>query len=848
MKPESFAQLKEIVLRAADLPLEERKAYLDEACGDDPKLRREAEAVLADGAPSSDILQRAGKVTNTAAEPEAEAPPIPKKIGHYTIKRVIAAGGMGVVYEALQEKPRRTVALKVMKSGIASSSALRRFEYESQLLARLQHPGIAQVYEAGTHDDGSGPIPYFAMEYVPNALPVTEYAEKKKLGTRERMQLLAQVCDAVHHGHQKGIIHRDLKPGNILVGPQGQVKVIDFGVARSTDSDMALTTLQTDVGQLIGTLQYMSPEQCQADPHDIDTRSDVYALGVVQYELLCGRLPYDVRKKAFHEVTRVIREEQPTRPSTISKKLKGDVETIALKALEKERERRYQSAVELAQDIRRYLAGEAIVGRPPSIVYQLRIFARRHKALFGALTAIFVVLALGLVVSSGMYIRAERARAESEVRRAEAEAVTEFLTETLSGVDPFFGQGGEVTVIEMLDRAEVKVEEAFPGQPQVEATLRTTIGNMYRALGQYPTAEAHLETALAIRKQRFGEEHPDTLYSMFSLCWLYWLQGRWDEAESLNARTLELSLRVLGEEHIDTMDTMNSLGLVYINQGRFAEAEPLLRRSLELGRRVLGEEHPFTLNFMNNLCWLYLEQGRFEEVEPLLMQTLELKQRVLGDEYPLTLITMNNLGWLYLEQGRYDEAEPLLVRTYDLCHRQLGEEHHYTRHYMNILAILYHRQDRYEEAEQLFVRALELRRRVVGEDHPDTLTSMVNLAGLYRDQSRYDDAEPLFTSAIARARELLPQGHYHMGDFLHEQGLCLAKMERHDEAEAALLEANGILEDTFGAEHYRTTWTIEALVELYDAWGKPEKANQWRAKMPELETETSSQQTESTPE
>ena len=247
------------------------------------------------------------------------------------------------------------------------------------------------------------------MEYVPDARPITEYAEEKKLGTRERLQLFAQVCDAVHHGHQKGIIHRDLKPGNILVDPQGQVKIIDFGVARATDSDMALTTLQTDVGQLIGTLQYMTPEQCEADPHDIDTRSDVYALGVVLYELLCGRLPYDVRQKAFHEVTRVIREEQPTRPSTISKQLRGDVETIALKALEKDRERRYQSAVELAQDIRRYLAGEAIVGRPPSIVYQLRIFARRHKALFGALTAIFVVLAVGLVVSSTMYLRAEQA-------------------------------------------------------------------------------------------------------------------------------------------------------------------------------------------------------------------------------------------------------------------------------------------------------------------------------------------------------------------------------------------------------------------------------------------------------
>jgi len=840
VKPERFAQLKKIVLQAADLSVEERKAYLDEACGDDSELRREAEEILADGDGSSAILPKASRLTDSFVEPDVEATPLPNKIGRYTIKRVIATGGMGVVYEALQEKPRRTVALKVMKSGITSTRALRRFEYESQLLARLQHPGIAQVYEAGTHDDGSGAIPYFAMEYVPNARPVTRYAEEKKLGTRERMQLFAQVCDAVHHGHQKGIIHRDLKPGNILVNPQGQVKIIDFGVARSTDSDLALTTLQTDVGQLIGTLQYMSPEQCEADPHDIDTRSDVYALGVVQYELLCGRLPYDVRKKAIHEVTRVIREEQPTRPSTISKHLRGDVETIALKALEKERERRYQSAVELAQDIRRYLAGEAIVGRPPSIVYQLRIFARRHKALFGALTAIFVVLAVGLAVSSGMYLRAERALAESEERRAEAEAVTKFLSETMAGVNPFYGQGSEVTILEMLDRAEEKIDEAFSDQPLVEATLRATMGNTYWALGQYPTAEEHLDIALAIRKQSFGEEHPDTVKSKIYLAELYWHQGRYDEAESLHVRTLEISRRVLGEDHPDTLNSMNLLGLIYYDEGRYGEAEPLLVRGLELSRRVLGEEHPDTLNFMNNLGLMYNEQGRYDEAEPLFMQAIALKQRVFGEEHPNTMVSVNNLGLLFRNQGRYDEAEPLLLRTLDVERRLLSEEHDYTLHTMNDLAGVYRDQGRYDEAEQLFVRTLELRRRVLGEDNSDTQISMKDLAGLYRNQGRYGEAESLFTSAIALARESLPEGQWRMGDFLYEQGLCLTDMDRYSEAEAALIEANEIFVAALGVEHNRTTRTIKALVELYDAWGKLGKANQWLAKLPKPVPESGS--------
>ncbi|UCC29810.1 MAG: protein kinase [Phycisphaerales bacterium] len=344
---------------------------------------------------------------------------LPKEIGRYHVKRVIASGGMGTVYEAVQEHPRRTVAVKVMKRGIASRSAMRRFEYESQILARLQHPGIAQVYEAGTHTpspfEGEGwgegaveSVPFFAMEYIPNAKPITKYAQEKKLGTRERLDLFGRVCDAVHHGHQKGIIHRDLKPSNILIDSHGQPRIIDFGVARATDSDLAVTTLQTDVGQLIGTMQYMSPEQCEADPHDLDIRSDVYALGVVLYELLCRRLPYDVGKIPVYEATRMVREHQPTRLSTIDRALRGDVETIVFKALEKDREQRYRSAADLADDINRYLTGEAIFARPPSIIYQLRVFARRNKTVFGAITTVFLVLAAASVISSYLYLKAEK--------------------------------------------------------------------------------------------------------------------------------------------------------------------------------------------------------------------------------------------------------------------------------------------------------------------------------------------------------------------------------------------------------------------------------------------------------
>lgn len=354
-----------------------------------------------------------------------------QRIGRYHIRRVIGSGGMGTVYEAIQERPHRSVALKVMKRGVVSKAARRRFEYESQVLARLRHPGIAQVYEAGIHDDTSGPLPYFAMEYIPNAKSITEYAKQRKLSTRRRLAIFIQACEAVYHGHQKGIIHRDLKPANILVDAHGQVKIIDFGVARSTDSDMAITTQQTAVGELIGTLKYMSPEQCEGDPHDIDTRSDVYAIGVVLYELLCGRLPYDLDQTPVYEVPRVIREVAVRHLSAVDKTLRGDVETIVEKALEKDRDRRYRSALALADDIKRYLNNEPILARPPSLLYALKKFVRRRRGPLAA--AAGLVLALGVAAYfQSKAKQADSARALADARgAATVRAIRAFSSEAL---------------------------------------------------------------------------------------------------------------------------------------------------------------------------------------------------------------------------------------------------------------------------------------------------------------------------------------------------------------------------------------------------------------------------------
>lgn len=329
---------------------------------------------------------------------------MPSEIGRYKILSVIASGGMGVVYEAMQEAPRRRVALKVIKAGSASKMALHRFEFETQILAKLRHPNIAQIYEAGTWESEQGPAPFFAMEYIPGRQPIVSYAEKNDLSLKARLELFSKICDAVHHGHQKGVIHRDLKPDNILIDSSGEPKIIDFGVARATDSDLTVTTMQTTMGQLIGTLQYMSPEQCEADPDLIDTRSDVYALGVILFELLSGKLPYDLRRQAIHEAVRVIKEQRPDSMSTINMSLRGDVDTITMKALEKERDRRYQSAAEFASDIHHFLNSEPIIARPLSMSYQLTLFTKKYRRTCAAVLLLVASVVLGLIGTGwGMY-------------------------------------------------------------------------------------------------------------------------------------------------------------------------------------------------------------------------------------------------------------------------------------------------------------------------------------------------------------------------------------------------------------------------------------------------------------
>ncbi|MHC4350925.1 MAG: serine/threonine-protein kinase, partial [Planctomycetota bacterium] len=575
MKPDREHLVHVLFDAALESRPEDRDAFLNRSCGGDEALRSEVASLLAADARAASFLEV------PALDSEFECPPdrpaaglIGRQVGQYRLDGVIASGGMGSVYAASQESPHRVVAVKVLRSSMATPAILRRFEHESEVLAGLRHPGIAQVYEAGVFDDGAAAVPFFAMEYVPDANPITVYATEHRLDTGARLDLFTSVCDAVHHGHQKGVIHRDLKPANILVDAAGQPKIIDFGVARSFDSDIALTTFQTDMRQLVGTVQYMSPEQCAGDPHDIDIRTDVFALGVVLYELLGGRPPYDVTNLPVFEAIRLVREAHPARLGTLDVALRGDVETIVAKALEPQRERRYQSALELAADIRCYRAGRPISARPPSVAYQLRLFARRQRALVAAVAAVFLVLVLGIVGTSIGLVTANRQRVAAEAAEtiAQREATgskraLDFLASMLDAARGEEDRGQEMTVGAILDLAGAEIElGVLADVPEVEAFVRTTLGLTYMNLARWDDAEPHLETALDIRRRVLGEDHPAVAESLLNLARARcWSESYWDDPAGgarpmeLIKEAVELRRRVLGEDDPQTLEAMRAL-------------------------------------------------------------------------------------------------------------------------------------------------------------------------------------------------------------------------------------------------------------------------------------------------
>ena len=684
---------------------------------------------------------------------EEPAPAVAEvRIGPYTLVEKLGEGGMGTVWVAEQTKPvRRRVALKVIKTGMDSGQILQRFEAERQALALMSHANIATVLDAGTSEAGS---PYFVMELV-KGVPITKYCDDAKASVPERLKLFVAVCHAIQHAHQKGVLHRDIKPANVLVSTEeGEPvpKVIDFGVAKALHKRLTERPMFTEVGQLVGTLEYMSPEQAELTTWDIDTRSDVYALGVLLYVLLAGSTPLDagtLRSAPLSETLRLIREVDPERPSArltqsgetlaglaaarssdparLVREVRGELDWIVMKALEKERTRRYESASALARDVERYLQQEPVEACPPTRRYRLEKFLRRHR--MEALTAAagLLLLVAAAAISTWQAVRALRAEKT-------AAAVSAFLQNDLLGQADLANQSGEgsgrdpdVTVRTLLDRAAQTIEGRFPEEPLTEAAIRLTIGKAYRALGNYPEGQRQLERSVELYAAQLGADDPVTLGSKSSLAYLYGAQGRYDRAELLLEEVVKGRTLRLGPSHPDTLTSKNNLAQQYRAQKKFQQAEPLYLEVVRADTATLGADHAETLRAQTNLAALYRDQARYDEAERLYAAVVRAQTLTLGADHPGTLVSKNGLAAVYKGQGRDDEAEALFQEVVAARTATLGADHPDTLTTKHNLALLYQARQRYDLAEPLFREVVEGSRRKLGPAHPDTLQRERNL-------------------------------------------------------------------------------------------------------------------------
>lgn len=769
-KGEQWNKIKDLFDAAVELQPNQRDAFLRSACGTDLELRAEIESLVS-------AYQKADNLSHAPwRQQRVEDPCEQKFIGAYRLEAKLGEGGMGQVWLAEQTAPvKRKVALKLITVGMYDGVVLKRFQSERQSLAIMDHPSIAKVFEAGATPDGQ---PYFVMEYVPG-VPITDYCDQKRLKIRERLELLIKVCEGVQHAHQKAIIHRDLKPANILVvevDGKPMPRIIDFGLAKASVPQIVGDSMLTQVGSFVGTPGYMSPEQGDPSVVDVDTRTDVYSLGAVLYVLLTGFLPIetiDWRKQRFDEFLWILREEDPPRPSAkigmekdcssaraeargsepkhLVSLLHGDLDWITMKALEKDRARRYGSPSELAADLRRHLKHEPVVARPASTGYRLQKYVRRHR--------VGVAVAAGLVLLLAAFAMMQALQLRRITReRDRASRITEFMTNMFKGSDPSEA-GNSITTREILEKASKEIDTSLAKDPEVQAQMMYLMGDVYGSLGLYSQAQSLLARAVEIQQRVLGSEHPDTLRSRSALGWTLRKEGHYAEAERLFRETLEIRRRVLGAEHRDTLISMRNLARILSLEGYYPEADKLARETLAIQRRVLGPEHPDTLNSVANLAFILEEEGYHEdrrhypEAEKLARETVAIQRRILGPEHPDSLNSMSYVALILADRGQYSEAEKLQRETVTIQRRVLGPEHPDTLLSMNYLAWNLMEQGHYSEAEKLQRETRAIQQRVLGSEHPDTANSTYNLGCLAARQGHREQALSLLGDAVDHGLE-----------------------------------------------------------------------------------------------
>jgi eukaryotic-like serine/threonine-protein kinase len=799
------ALVKRLFVAALDLPKEARGEYLDGACQGDAELRREVEGLL--GALSGQPVLDAG--TLGIGSPERIPLPLEEgpgtRINQYKLLQKIGEGGFGMVFMAEQERPvRRRVALKIIKLGMETRQVIARFEQERQALAMMDHPNIAKVLDAGATDTGR---PYFVMELV-HGVPITEYSDTQHLTARARLELFVPVCHAIQHAHQKGIIHRDIKPGNVLVtlhDGKPVPKVIDFGVAKATNQRLTEKTLFTEFKTIIGTPVYMSPEQAEMSGLDIDTRTDLYSLGVLLYELLTGTTPFDQKSllaAGFAEMQRIIREVEPPKPSTrlstlagalstvaasrgtepakLSRTVKGDLDWIVMRCLEKDRGRRYETANELAADVERHLNGDPIIAAPPSARYRFRKFVRRHRVGVIAGAAIAAALILGVIgITVGMLWAFREARV-ARSQRDKAEMISGFMSDTLSGVGPSVARGRDTTMLrEMMDEAAKKIEEgALTAVPEAEVELRHTIGLTYRKLAAYEAAERMVGPAVDLSRKVYGAESEWTALLLTEHAALMHERGKGEESLAKAEEALAIRRRLSREDQWGVVDSLNLIGLILVNLSRAEEALPRFEATLEMAQRLAKGDHSKVAMVLNNFAQCLLNLQRPQEALRKFESVLAMTQRLAQGDDPDVAVALHNVGDCLSSLGRFDEA--LL---------------------------------RYESA-------LTMYRRLYKDDHPNTASAIADIASCLQPLGRPGEALPLYEEALAMFQRFYKGGHPLIARRLSDQASCLAELGRHSEAVAILLRSLDMYRKFIGTDNQGAVLCLNRLALCQEILGR----------------------------